>query len=202
MLCVDCAAVCERCRKMICPVHVHETTHGRRLCIECMEERQARREKRKAKRTDPESTAIDALQENLEADAGRSEKLVKDDYVPIYVASGWQPPSKKTYAIVFIIFGLVGILLLTVMPDVEKILWPFEAKGPSWHKNEMPVIRDKNYIRNRDNADEMNVFFYVPFFLLAWGFLLTYIAGVIAIVYAVTRGFIYRLRGSPYTQEE
>lgn len=41
LLCERCGLVCDGCGKPACPVHLHETPHGRRLCDTCIAKRNA-----------------------------------------------------------------------------------------------------------------------------------------------------------------
>lgn len=121
LLCEECGTKCERCQKLICPDHVHVTSHGRQLCAECMRERDARRARRKAAQDED----VLAGDEGLIEDEERTEAPATEDNAEAFVLSGWQPtPPWKLSLYAGGVAFIVGFLLL-VVPGFQGLLQPW-----------------------------------------------------------------------------
>ena len=64
LLCEVCGAICEQCKKMVCPEHKHLTHKGRVMCLTCHTEREARHPKKSSKHeaAPPEGTSLNELE--------------------------------------------------------------------------------------------------------------------------------------------
>lgn len=191
LLCESCSVACEACKRLVCPNHLLTTSHGRKLCRPCFEERKARREARE--------TSLGVLKEKEGLRLKREERLIQGEEEEMLAASGYKPPSLLAYGVVLTFFLAVGVVLYLVLPEPKKILWPFEANGLGYTKNMMAPIQDRNTLRNASNIANLNIVYHILFFLVGWGFLLLYLYGLGLVVFVALRGafrkILPRIRG-------
>jgi tetratricopeptide (TPR) repeat protein len=147
------------------------------------------------KRHKDEDASFDSLNERMLKDAMDSEKRGLETLV----GSGYQAPPIWTHIAGLAFFILTGIVLLTVLPNLSDILWPFEAGGPEYTANQLAPIQDTNALRDTRSISDLNIVYEVLFFLVAWAFFLAYLFGLAVLLYASCRNLIQRLthRGSP-----
>ncbi|MBX7254750.1 MAG: hypothetical protein K1Y02_00215 [Candidatus Hydrogenedentes bacterium] len=109
LLCETCGVPCEQCGSPSCPTHIHETRSGRKLCIKCYEDRQAKRAQAKAaaeRAHDDEAVPAQVTPEVAEvALVGSARKMPQPWQVSLYIASA----------------GLLAVLLMFVFPSFRRI---------------------------------------------------------------------------------
>ncbi len=96
LLCEECATICTRCGKLMCTDHVHETRSGKTLCMECVEERRARRKER--------------AEEPVEDKEAEEEEEVGDEALVISARRVTPPWELSMYAVGGAV--ILGLLLL------------------------------------------------------------------------------------------
>lgn len=208
-LCKHCTTACQRCEKSVCAVHIRTTSRGRLLCGGCWEDRSAERKKRREAEAARQSTAFTAEDvEEIEHDVVQSyasmaveegegppeESMLLDPKRPILRQSRYQNPSKKSYLLAFIFFGISMIVVFWAVPDMRNMVWPFEASGPEYQSNMMPQMKDTNSLRETGNLSRLNVVSELLLFVVTWAFLLAYLVGFALIVFPSMRIFIPRVR--------
>jgi len=109
LLCETCGVPCEQCGSPSCPTHVHETRGGRKLCIKCYEDRQAKRAHAKAaaeRDHDVEAAPVDIMEEVAQ------EALV---------ASARKMPQPWQLSLYTSIAGLLVVLVMLAFPAFRRI---------------------------------------------------------------------------------
>ena len=108
MLCEECSIPCATCGKLVCPEHLQETRSGRRLCAKCFDEREARREQRRA-------VAEGRVEEPAAADV---DKEIEEEAV---VLAGRRAPDPWQWS-VFAALGAIAIaLIILLFPSLRRI---------------------------------------------------------------------------------
>lgn len=113
-----------------------------------------------------------------------------DENRPILASSGYQAPSKWKYAIAFLIFGIAGILFLSISPQLRDVMWPWDTPGLKfWSDREAPIL-DRNSLRDTSNLSQLDLFSQGPIFLISWSIVVVYVVGCVLIVTSVVRSAI------------
>lgn len=118
-LCEVCTVTCRRCSKPVCPAHAHKTHSGRLLCLDCYEERKAKREHMKAM-VDREEQEEDA-RPDLARRAGRDLEPSEDEILTGSVRKPLPPWKLSLYGGSV---GLVAVLVLLLVPSLRQIPLP------------------------------------------------------------------------------
>ncbi len=113
LLCETCGIPCDHCRALMCPLHVHETRGGRNLCINCYEERQARKAQQRAAKGHVEGGEATpaAVAEPVAAEVGE-EALVLSARKAI---APWQ------WSVYIAAAGVVFVLLMLIFPGLRRV---------------------------------------------------------------------------------
>lgn len=187
LLCPECASPCEHCHKPICPQHLHETGSGRLLCEKCLEELRAHKTERHATRHE----AKEASKRHHSA----------DEMEPLYLASGYRPPSKPVYAVAITVFLVVGLALLFNWSLVRDCMrWPLETGKSTFETNQTLVIQETNRLRNFSNISKLNVG-KIGFFCVTWVFLAAYFIGLLATAYSLIHSLLFWYQRSKERQK-
>ena len=112
MLCEVCGVTCERCGKMACGEHVHETSRHRLLCEECYEKRKAARKEAKKKA----SGLID--DDPLEHHPKEEKEVEEEEYE---VLGKWEPPPSWKLSIYSASVGAAAVLIMLIFPNLRGV---------------------------------------------------------------------------------
>jgi len=116
-ICEVCGIACRRCGKPVCPTHVYKTHSGKMLCLDCQEERKAKRAQLKAMAEREENPDIDQASKSDSHDSGLSE----DEAL---VGSVRKPPPPWKLSLYAGAIGLVAVLVLLVAPGLRQVPLP------------------------------------------------------------------------------
>lgn len=104
LLCEECGAICDECRKRMCPIHTHETKHGRTLCLNCFTAYTEHRRRREAE-TEGIDLGLDTQFAEPRARLKHSSESLRPWVASLYMA----------------LAGAAGILLLLLLPSLRVI---------------------------------------------------------------------------------
>jgi len=116
-ICEVCGVNCRRCGKPVCPTHVYKTHSGKMLCLDCQEERKA---KRARLRTRAERAEAAEFEETPRADSHDS-GLSEDEAL---IGSVRKPPPPWKLSLYAGVVGLVAVLVLLVAPGLRQVPMP------------------------------------------------------------------------------
>ena len=108
MLCEECGIPCAVCGKLVCPEHLQETRSGRRLCTKCFDQREARREQRKAVAEGRAEEPVTAAQE---------EELEEEGVV----LAGRPAPEPWQWSFYVAIGAIAIALIMLIFPSLRRI---------------------------------------------------------------------------------
>ncbi|MFP6615060.1 MAG: hypothetical protein VCB26_01525 [Candidatus Hydrogenedentota bacterium] len=118
---------------------------------------------------------------------GRLELPPMDQNRPVLGQSGYQPPSRKKVLAAFILFGIGSMLFYNSTPYLKETLLPFDTTKPQFYEGQMAQIQDTNKIRNTSNIQQFYIFSQAPMFFVSWLILLSYLLGIVILVFGVIR---------------
>ena len=125
LLCDECAAKCERCGKLACPQHVHETSSGRILCGNCKRERDEKKAKVRAIR----DAAHDIDEERIPAHlaAGVEDEEEEGEEAVVLTGSVREPTPPWKLSLYTACIALVVALVILFVPGFRSLLQPWPA---------------------------------------------------------------------------
>ncbi len=118
LLCEECGLECAECAKMICPEHIHTTSHGRTLCEKCYQKREERRSGHKKGR----EVAGGGVVEELEG-----EELEEEEEDRVLTASVRKPPSPWVISLGAAGLAVLLMIIVLVFPGMRTM-----SMGGGW----------------------------------------------------------------------
>jgi uncharacterized membrane protein len=125
-LCEECAVTCDKCNTLICGAHIHETPHGRKLCINCWNEREARHAERRRQGKNAGAAETPAEETGFAAVSGEAPPEEEEEAAEerVLVASRREPPPPWKISLWVAGIGLVAMLVVLVFSGLRTVPMP------------------------------------------------------------------------------